>query len=246
MTLLLVLLGSALVFVVLIALSARTMFRQMSLAWDTPHEYVQVEALPRVPTQGYERLQAELEKLGFRHTARLENLAMTKAYPQLRTYLDVYLVETGDVHAATFWASIPPNGQQVLDFDSTFDDQTTLTTTNSPAAGLLGPAPHVERHILKDVEAVETLLARHREFLERNLASGKKRVRPVRTLVELESALAVHARLECEHRRSIGYLTYEEVKAMGGGQLFLPGSLRLLYWFFTRYAQRHRRRSSSS
>jgi hypothetical protein len=237
------LLGSYAVVLALAYHAARKLFRESVAAWGGPHEYRQADpaSFPALSEREYERVREELKDLGFRRVARLENITLSKAYPALRTLVDAYVGERGDVYAATYEVPHPRLGQQALDFETTFGDGSFLITTNAEAAASMTSPSSIERLMLPRVEEPAKLLAAHSQRLG-ELRAGGKTGEEVQSLNDVLRVQRAFSETESAYRRTIGYLTRGEFLAMAKGPLFLPGSLSFLYWLFKKQVEEHQKR----
>ena len=220
--------------------AADELFYEMTSLYDEAHEFLPVDpgAFPLVPREGYDAVGDELAALGFVHLGSMEDRTVSDVLPEMRTYLDVYVNDSGDVFCATYRIQTPQYDQQIVEFESQFDDGTFLATTNSIAAGWMAAGPEIDTEIT-EYFTTEQLSMRHSERVE-------KRGEPTRTVRSLEDVLVAQSAFnafEMQHRRSVGYLTYDELVAMSGqdaGSVYLPGTLQVLHWIFNRRVDKRR------
>jgi hypothetical protein len=189
-------------------------------------------------------VRAQLSSLYFRYLGTLENLTLTKVYPTLRTSLDVYADQSGAVYSATYRSQYAGFNEQVVEFETLFEDESFLTTTNARNAGLMQLPSSVERTVLSDVCEPGMLLNAHSRRLAQLCSTNRKRPRPIESLDEVIRAEKLFLEVMSRHRRELGYVTFDEVRAMAHlikGRQFLPGSLRFLHWLLRRRIQKHKR-----
>lgn len=223
--------------------AADKMFDEVTAIYESSHEYRSANPahFSSVPGDGYEKVRGELSRLGFQYVGSLENLTMSEAYPGLRTFMATYISDSGDVYAATYRTLDAEFGQQVIDFETVFQDDTFLITTNARLAGLTQLPSSIERSALSDVHEADSLLKAHSHRLTE--LRSVKIPRRIRSLDDLIGAQRLFSELECQYRRDVGYLTFEEAKAMSErtqGRSFLPGSVRFFHWVFMRRVQKHK------
>lgn len=225
------------------ARAAEDVFHQLTSVYDEVHELLPADpdAFPGVPREGYTMVGAELSEMGFRRLGSMEDRTVSEALPAMRTYLDVYTNATGDIFCATYRVQTPEIEQQIVDFESQFEDGTFLATTNSLAAAWMTPAPQIDTEIMDAYASTGRISMRHRE----RLAEARERGRLTKTVSSLEEVLQTQrafSAFEVEHRQSVGYMTYDELLAMSGqdrGDVYLPGALRFLHWVFKRHVKEH-------
>jgi hypothetical protein len=232
-------------FVLLMSVwTARKLFRQNVAVYDSVHRWVELDTAdpPPVPTDGYDRMRAALGELGIERVASVENEVVSRVYPEFRTYLDLYLSRTLELYVATYRIHHPALDLQVLDVETWFEDGAFLLTSNSPHSLTLDSPPQIDRRVEQDQSPAQ-LVESHRASLAALQGNGK-RARRVKSAEEVLEAQAQFSRLECDYRRSIGYLKPEELKRLSAGLLMLPGTMAFIQWAFTRQVAAHRKKGS--
>lgn len=214
----------------------------VSIAWQV--KQLGEEATPHyVPTEaaGYPKHQRAFEAaatkqllgMGFGKLGDYDpvHLAVTLARKQM---LSLYVRADGQVTAAAF--SIKPKWPGVLgwvvlvlkrlyrtanvfEFETAFDDDTVISTNNAGGISPYGYGPK----FLQEKMAPGTPPARLLEVHLARVAAHAKanpglRVRPARTFEEVAAQQAAQTLMKNAYRRSIGFVTDDEMRALMGGQ----------------------------
>lgn len=209
---------------------AEKILRDVTLMFDDEHVYrpSRPDDFPELDPSGYEAVRSFAATNRFRSVGALEDLTVSQANPEHRTRIDGYVSEDGAIGMAAYTLK----GIHVVDLTSTFPGQRFLVTTNAEANKFSAP-PTIERETLPASTTATELLARHRARLAEHLA--QKPGMPVvpfqgfedmlKTAREMTGAISIH-------RRSIGYLTEDELRQIGAGQP--PYVVKLVWEEFTK------------
>lgn len=214
--------------------AARKIKDNLEATYAPQHEYASVEPeqFPWVDRAFYERTASELEGLGFRRLADMENLTLSRANPQLRTFIRIMTSKDGDVSAGIYdikirgwmkglqWIGLVPKKLSTVDLETEFEDGRFLITHNSPQASVMKAPPQFEVDVHPCGTSADRLLEAHLVRLRKRLAA-EPGARPcvIRTL---DDALASQKRQEAikhAHRKGIGWVTREEMD-----RLAMPGA----------------------
>ncbi len=154
----------------------------------------------------YDRLRSVLEQQGFRFLGDVEDVTVTQQTPSLRTFLRAMAGDHGRVIAGFYqvrargatallqWLGILPRRLEVLDLESELADGRWIATSNTEAIDTTPVPDAVDLLRLPLATPPEVVLERHRERLERALAS-----RPdvaVRRVASLSEVLVAQDRLQ--------------------------------------------------
>jgi hypothetical protein len=166
--------------------------------------------LPPLDRSDYDALHRDLSAQGFRHLGFLEDLTLSRVYPEERTYVAMYVSADHRVTAATWRLS---NGQS-LEFETVMLDGRALITSNAQP-DKLAPPPGVDKLVLAAGTAPEILLTRHGErlaaFQRRDPEAGILRIDDVNAFL---ASVKRYSRAAVAHRRSVGLVTLDEMVSL--------------------------------
>lgn len=198
---------------------------QLDLVYGDAHEFVELDALPpHLERTHYDRMQAALEAEGFRTLADVEDVTMTRAYPELRTCIRVLVGHAGHTLAGIAqlrvrgwkrWfarlARVPVDAH-ALEFTTELEDGHFVVTNNLEGHASLPvpPAWLVRRHAPDTPLAA--LLRAHREHVAH---AGGVAVRRTTKEDALASARRMW-RAAADHWTERGGLTKEDWDQLAG------------------------------
>jgi hypothetical protein len=207
---------------------------QLDTLYAGEHEYARVTpaAFPDADLAFYDGAGAELEALGFRRVADIEDLTVSRVYPEQRTFIRV-LTDEGCVVRAGVYHFRPrggliwllqvlrqvPRHVRVVELVSEVPTGRFLSTSNTKGIDRLEPAPEVRVERLEAATSVATLVTRHRERLQQQVRAQPDRVPS--QFVSYEDVLASVQRgnqVAARWRQKVGRLTREELERMQGGR----------------------------
>lgn len=209
--------------------AARKIKENLEATYQPAHEYqvVSAEQYPWVDLAFYDRAAAELEGLGFRRLADVENLTMTRTNPSMRTFIRILVSQDGTVSAGIYdikirgwmrclqWIGLVPKKLSTVDLETEFTDGRFLMTHNSPQAALMKAPTQFDVEVHPAAMSADTLLDAHLVRLRRRLAS-EPGVQPcvVRTLDDAFASQKRQEAIKHAHRKSIGWVTKEELERL--------------------------------
>ncbi len=207
---------------------------RLDAVYGEPHELARVSPsdFPEADLDFYDRAKRELEAKGYTHLADVEDLTLTRIYPQNRTFLRV-LVDGGRMIRASVYHLHPrgvvvsllqlvqlfPRHLRVLELTTEVQGRF-LVTANTHGVDRLEPPPEANVERLPLATPLAEIVARHEQRITELL-----RAHPERTPVHFESlddVLASTARAHvamARHRQKVGGLSRDELERLKGRPL---------------------------
>jgi len=207
---------------------------RLDAVYGEPHELVRVSpaAFPEADLDFYDRARHELEARRYRWIADVEDLTMTRIYPQNRTFLRLFVDAGGMVRASAYHlhprgvvisllqlVQLFPRHLRVLELVSEIQG-TFLVTSNTHGVDRLEPPPEARVERLPLGTPLTEIIARHEARITELL-----RAHPERTPVAfegLDDVLASMARAHvamARHRQKVGGLSRDELERLKGRPL---------------------------
>ncbi len=201
------------------------------------HEYRQVTPgdFPYADVEFYDRVQRELEALGFRRVADLEDLTLSRVYPDRRTFVRVLVDDAALIRAGAFHLrarggmvglfaaiGVVPRDLHVVELVTEVPRGRFLITAPTKGLDRLDPPPEVQIDRLAPGTPLAELVAHHRRRIGEHL-----RRNPVQSPVEVRDHDSVLASVQrghvaaSAHRQKVGRLSKDELERMTGGPLDL-------------------------
>ncbi len=214
--------------------AARGMRARIDAVYSQPHEFAKVDpaAFPLADLSFYDRGQVELEKLGYRFLADVEDVTMTEAYPMSRTFMRLFSDSGGLVRAALY--HVQPRGmvisilqlvqivprhlrivELVTEINGTF-----LATANTQNLDRLEPPKEVLTERLPMSAAISKVVEHHQARITAWLKAHPDRV--PRAVVDYDEVMASMARSHvamARHRQNVGGLSRDELEKLKGRPL---------------------------
>ena len=209
--------------------------QQLDALYAGEHEYARVvpPAFPDADLAFYDASSAELEKQGFRRLADIEDLTLSRVYPDQRTFIRV-LVDQGGVIRAGIYHVRPrgglvwlfqllgqvPRHVRAVELVSEVPTGKFLSTSNTKGIDRLEPAPEIRVERLDRTATVAELVARHRARLQAHVRAHPDQV-PAH-LITYDEMLASVQRgnlVVARWRQKVGRLTRDELERMQGRPL---------------------------
>jgi hypothetical protein len=213
----------------------RRLRAELDAIYGGEHEYARVSpaAFPEADLAFYDRSTAELEAAGFRRIADVEDLTLSRVYPERRTFLRVFVDEGGAIRAAIYHLRVRGGGAAILSavgmaprdihvFEMITEvprGQFTATSNTKGLDKLTAPKEvDVER---LDVDATLSQVAtRHRARLtERARRRGSDAPVPMWTWDDVLSSIQRGHVAAARHRQALGGLSREEIERFTGRPL---------------------------
>lgn len=195
-------------------MGAAKIYRQIRSVYEGEHKF---EAASRADFQeqeldwsAYDEIATVALDKGGVQIGGFENLTVSEVHPENRTLLETYSIAQGKAAIATYQI----DGQQFTDVITELKDGRFVVTTNAELDKLTTPST-VDKHTMPVGTPLATLLTAHGDTMNRLLDAE-----PGVQLVLFESADDViasnrrYSLIASEHRKSVGYLTKDELVAI--------------------------------
>jgi hypothetical protein len=208
---------------------------ELDALFSGEHDYQKVVPadFPYADVGFYDRVQKELEALGFHKVADVEDLTLSRVYPETRTFVrvlvdDAALIRAGAFHlrprgglAGLFSAlRIVPRHVHVVELVSELPRGRFLVTAPTRGLDRLDPPPEAKVDRLPPGTPIAQLVEHHRRRITEHLRS-----RTGDTPVSMDGYDAVMASVQrghvvaSNHRQRIGRLSKDELERMTGEPL---------------------------
>jgi hypothetical protein len=208
---------------------------ELDALFSGEHDYQQVAPgdFPYADVAFYDRVQRELEALGFHKLADIEDLTLSRVYPDTRTFVRVMiddgaLIRAGAFHlrprgglAGLFSAlGVIPRHVHVVELVTELPRGKFLVTAPTRGLDRLDPPPEALVERLPPGTPTAELVAHHRKRIQEHL-----RKHPVHSPVQMDSFAAVMESVQrshlaaSRHRQKIGRLSKDELERMTGSPL---------------------------
>ena len=208
----------------------RRLRAELDAIYGGEHEYARVTpaAFPDADLGFYDRASAELGGMGFRRLADVEDLTLSRVYPERRTFLRIFADDGGAIRAAIYHLRVRgggfasamgmlPRDLYVVEVVSEIPQGHFVSTSNTKGLDKLTPPREVESERLDVGAPIVQVIERHRARLgERARRRGADA--PV-TMWSWDDVLASIQRghvVQARHRKAVGGLTREEVERFTG------------------------------
>jgi hypothetical protein len=199
------------------------------------HEYRDVVPadFPYADVAFYDRVQKELEAIGFRRVGDVEDLTLSRVYPERRTFVrllvdDAALIRVGAFHLRArgglvgVFATIGvvPRDLHVVELVTELPRGRFLITAPTKGLDRLDPPPEVSVDRLPPGTSLKELVAHHKQRIADQL-----RKNPAQSPVEVRDRDSVMASVQrghvvaSEHRQKVGRLSKDELERMTGAPL---------------------------
>jgi hypothetical protein len=207
---------------------------RLDAVYGEPHELARVSpaAFPEADLEFYDRARAAFEKKSYRWLADVEDLTLTRIYPQNRTFLRLF-VDAGSMIRASVYHLHPrgvvlsmlqlvqlyPRNLRVIELVSEVQG-VFLVTSNTHGIDRLEPPPEARIERLPMVTALDEIVQRHERRITELLRSHPERI-PVH-FETYEDVLASVGRAHvsmARHRQKVGGLSRDELERLKGRPL---------------------------
>jgi hypothetical protein len=207
---------------------------RLDAVYGEPHELVRVtpDAFPEADVEFYDRARAELERKGYTLIADVEDLTLTRIYPENRTFMRLF-VDAGRMIRASAYHVHPrgvvvsllqlvqlfPRHLRVIELVSEIGGDF-LVTSNTNGVDRLEPPPEAKVERLALATPLLEVVARHEKRITEAVRAHPERT-PT-TFESLDDALASIARAHvamARHRQKIGGLSRDELERLKGRPL---------------------------
>jgi hypothetical protein len=207
---------------------------RLDAVYGEPHELARVTpaAFPEADLDFYDRVRQELEGKGYRWLADVEDLTMSRIYPQNRTFLRLFIDAGGMIRASAYHlhprgvvvsllqlVQLFPRHLRVVELVSEVQG-TFVVTSNTHGVDRLEPPPEarVERLPLQTpiLDIVKQHETRIRELLR---AHPERAPTSFETYEELLASMARAHVAMARHRQKVGGLSRDELERLKGRPL---------------------------
>jgi hypothetical protein len=213
--------------------------RRLRAELDAPyggeHEYQRVTpaAFPDADLGFYDRAAAELEALGFRRLADVEDLTVSRVYPERRTFLRVFVDEGATTRAAVYhmrvrgggvavlqWVGMAPKDLHLIELVSEVPRGHFLSTSNTKRLDRLSAPKEIEIERLEPSAPIGAVVARHKARLTEEVRR-RPSAAPVSlwTFEEVMASVQRHHVALARHRQAVGGLSRDEIERVTGRPL---------------------------
>jgi len=207
---------------------------RLDAVYGEPHELVRVSpaAFPEADLDFYDRVRKELEGRKYRWIADVEDLTMSRIYPQNRTFLRLFIDAGGMIRASAYHlhprgvvisllqlVQLFPRHLRVVELVSEIQG-TFLVTSNTHGVDRLEPPPEAKVERLPLATSIADVVARHETRITELLRAHPER--SPRTFESFEDMLASMARAHvamARHRQKVGGLSRDELERLKGRPL---------------------------
>ncbi len=207
---------------------------RLDAVYGEPHELVRVtpQSFPEADLEFYERAKKELESRRYRFIGDVEDLTLSRIYPQNRTFLRLFVDAGGMIRASAYHlhprgvvisllqlVQLFPRHLRVVELVSEVQG-TFLVTSNTHGVDRLEPPPEAKVERLPLATPVGEIVARH----EARITEAVKRY-PERAPVSFESLEEIIASMGrahlamARHRQKVGGLSRDELERLKGRPL---------------------------
>jgi len=207
---------------------------RLDAVYGEPHELVRVTpaAFPEADLEFYDRVRGELEGKNYKWLADIEDLTMSRIYPQNRTFLRLFVDAGGMIRASAY--HLHPRGvvisllqlvqlyprhlrvvELVTEVQGTF-----VVTSNTHGVDRLEPPPEARVERLPLGTAVGEIVATHEARIRELLRAHPERA--PKSFESFEDVIASMARAHvamARHRQKVGGLSRDELERLKGRPL---------------------------
>jgi hypothetical protein len=207
---------------------------RLDAVYGEPHELARVSpaAFPEADLEFYDRARVAFERRGYRWLADVEDLTLTRIYPQNRTFLRLF-VDAGSMIRASVYHLHPrgivlsmlqlvqlyPRHLRVIELVSEVQG-TFLVTSNTHGVDRLEPPPEARIERLPLVTHLDEIVKRHEQRITELLRAHPERS-PVHyeTYDDVVGSMARSHVAMARHRQKLGGLSRDELERLKGRPL---------------------------
>lgn len=207
---------------------------RLDAVYGEPHEMVRVTpaAFPEADLEFYDRARRELETRKYRWIGDIEDLTLSRIYPQNRTFLRLFIDAGGMIRVSAYHlhprgvvisllqlVQLFPRHLRVVELVSEVQG-TFLVTSNTHGVDRLEPPPEARVERLPLGTPVGEIVARHEARITEAVKAHPERA-PV-SFESLDDLLASIARAHlamAKHRQKVGGLSRDELERLKGRPL---------------------------
>jgi hypothetical protein len=207
---------------------------RLDAVYGEPHELARVEAssFPEADMEFYERVRKELESRGYRLLADVEDLTLSRIYPQNRTFMRIMIDAGGMIRAAAYHlhprgvvvsllqlVQLYPRHLRVLELVSEVQGSF-LVTSNTNGIDRLEPPPEAKVERLPLQSTLAEIIARHEARITELLKAHPGRSPTTfETYDDVTASIARAHVAMARHRQKVGGLSRDELERLKGRPL---------------------------
>jgi hypothetical protein len=207
---------------------------RLDAVYGEPHELVQVSpsAFPEADIDFYDRAKKELEAKNYRWLADVEDLTLSRIYPQNRTFLRVFTDRGRMIRASAYHlhprgvvisllqlVQLYPRHLRVIELVSEVQGQF-LVTSNTHGVDRLEPPPEAKVERLPLTTRVLDVVAKHEARITEYLRQHPERTPTnFETLDDIIASIGRAHVAMARHRQKVGGLSRDELERLKGRPL---------------------------
>jgi hypothetical protein len=207
---------------------------RLDAVYGEPHELVRVSpaAFPEADIEFYDRVRRELEGRKYRWLADVEDLTMSRIYPQNRTFLRLFVDAGGMIRASAYHmhprgvvisllqlVQLFPRHLRVLELVSEIQG-TFLVTSNTHGVDRLEPPPEAKVERLPLSTPIPEIVSRHEQRITELLRAHPERApKAFETFDDVLASMARAHVVMARHRQKVGGLSRDELERLKGRPL---------------------------
>lgn len=217
--------------------SVQTLLQSMEKIYTSQHVFRQVDPqqFPGVNIKFYDQSQAQLEKLGFKKIADIEDVTINQTNPpKTRTFIRTMIGTSGTVAAGIY--HIPSHASSLLtkillfvmrvkrnhfiiDLETEFTNGVFLLTSNAKmAAAIQMDIPEWHQYFSPEDTSLETLYQSHQLRITQIMERTGAQPLSMQTWEDMEAFQHRLQSLKNSYRQSVGFLTAEDIDHISDGK----------------------------
>lgn len=216
------------------ALGGRRLRAELDALYGGEHEYARVSpaAFPDADLAWYDKATADLEAKGWKRLADIEDLTVSRVYPDRRTFLRVFVDGGGVTRAAIYhirvrgpgslWSVVSSAARDLylVELVSEVARGRFLATSNTRALDKLSIPKDYDIERLEQASSLAAVIARHQarlaEHLRRRMADAPE---PQWAWEDVLASIQRGHLVIAKHRQAVGGLSRDEVERFTGRPL---------------------------
>jgi hypothetical protein len=207
---------------------------RLDAVYGEPHELARVEpsAFPEADLEFYERARKELESRRYRFLADVEDLTLSRIYPQNRTFMRIMVDAGGMIRAAAYHlhprgvvvsllqlVQLFPRHLRVLELVSEVQGSF-LVTSNTNGIDRLEPPPEAKVERLPPNTTLPEIIARHETRITELLkAYPGRQPTAFESFDDVTASIARAHVAMARHRQKVGGISRDELERLKGRPL---------------------------
>lgn len=212
----------------------RALRARLDAVYGEPHELVPVDAasFPEVDREFYDRVKRELEGRGYRCLGDVEDVTLTRIYPENRTFMRLFIDPGGMIRASAYHlhprgvvisllqvVQLFPRHVRVLELSSELRG-TFLVTSNTHGMSRLEPPPEAKVERLPHAAAISEVVATHERRITELLRKHPEAAPTTyESMADVVASMARAHLAMARHRQRVGGLSRDELERLKGRPL---------------------------